>query len=179
MNKQKITMNELFSGIGAQKRGFDNSGVFDCEVLATCDLDKDAIVTYASNHCGLTKELIETYADYPSREEMIKELSNKNIGYDFKKEKEYDWEKTGKKKTKELEKYWLAMHLSKNLGDITKINKLPQADLWFYSSPCQAFSISGKQEGSNWTCDECGYDYLPTDYSVEERYKCPKCGYMW
>ena len=176
MSKQKITMNELFSGIGAQKRGFDNSGVFDCEVLATCDLDKDAIVTYASNHCGLTKELIETYAEYPSREEMIKELSNKNIGYDFMKEKGYDWGKTGKKKTKELEKYWLAMHLSKNLGDITKINKLPQADLWFYSSPCQAFSISGKQEGSSWTCDECGYDYLPTDYSVEERYKCPKCG---
>ena len=176
MNKQKITMNELFSGIGAQKRGFDNSGVFDCEVLATCDLDKDAIVTYASNHCGLTKELIETYTDYPSREEMIKELSNKNIGYDFKKEKEYDWNKIAKKKTKELEKYWLAMHLSNNLGDITKIDKLPQADLWFYSSPCTSFSISGKQEGSNWTCDECGYDYLPTDYSVEERYKCPKCG---
>ena len=55
MNKQKITMNELFSGIGAQKRGFDNSGVFDCEVLAKSDLDKDAIVTYASNHCGLIK----------------------------------------------------------------------------------------------------------------------------
>ena len=176
MNKQKLTMVELFSGIGAQKRGFDNSEVFDCEVLATSDLDKDAIVTYASNHCGLTKELIENYTDYPTREEMIKELSNKNIGYDFKKEKGYDWGKVGKKKTKELEKYWLAMHLSKNLGDITKINKLPQADLWFYSSPCQAFSISGKQEGSNWTCDECGYDYLPTDYSVEERYKCPKCG---
>ena len=176
MNKQKITMNELFSGIGAQKRGFDNSGVFDCEVLATSDLDKDAIVTYSSNHCGLTKELIETYAEYPSREEMIKELSNKNIGYDFKKEKGYDWGKTGKKKTKELEKYWLAMHLSKNLGDITKIDKLPKADLWFYSSPCQDFSISGKQSGSEWACNDCGTMYLPTDYSVEERYKCPKCG---
>ena len=55
----KLTMIELFSGIGAQIRGFKNSGLFDTEVIATSEIDKDAIVSYAAIHCGLTPELIE------------------------------------------------------------------------------------------------------------------------
>lgn len=34
-----------------------------------------------------------------------------------------------------------------NFGDITKIEKLPYCDLLIHSSPCQSFSIAGKQEG--------------------------------
>ncbi len=34
-----------------------------------------------------------------------------------------------------------------NLGDITKIKKLPQADLWTYSFPCTDISLAGKQRG--------------------------------
>jgi len=34
-----------------------------------------------------------------------------------------------------------------NLGDITKIDKLPQADLWTYSFPCTDISISGRMKG--------------------------------
>lgn len=34
-----------------------------------------------------------------------------------------------------------------NLGDITKIDKIPQADLWTYSFPCTDISISGKMKG--------------------------------
>jgi len=34
-----------------------------------------------------------------------------------------------------------------NLGDITKIQELPNADLWTYSFPCQDLSIAGKQAG--------------------------------
>jgi DNA (cytosine-5)-methyltransferase 1 len=34
-----------------------------------------------------------------------------------------------------------------NMGDITKIEKLPYADLWTYSYPCQSISVAGKQEG--------------------------------
>ena len=34
-----------------------------------------------------------------------------------------------------------------NLGDITKIQKLPYADIWTYSFPCTDLSIAGKQEG--------------------------------
>ncbi len=34
-----------------------------------------------------------------------------------------------------------------NLGDITKIDALPQADLWTYSFPCQDISVAGLQRG--------------------------------
>ena len=34
-----------------------------------------------------------------------------------------------------------------NLGDITKIDKLPYCDLLTYSFPCQSISVSGKMEG--------------------------------
>lgn len=34
-----------------------------------------------------------------------------------------------------------------NFGDISKIDKLPYADLWTYSFPCQDISISGSQKG--------------------------------
>ena len=34
-----------------------------------------------------------------------------------------------------------------NLGDITKIDALPEADLWTYSFPCQDISVAGLQRG--------------------------------
>lgn len=34
-----------------------------------------------------------------------------------------------------------------NLGDITKIESLPDADLWTYSFPCQDISVAGLQRG--------------------------------
>ena len=122
--------------------------------------------------------MIENYDDYPSKEEMIKELTDKRLGYDFVKDKPYNWEKLAKKKdkTKGIEKYWLADHLSKNLGDITQIKSLPETDVLFYSSPCTDYSGAGKQAGSTWTCMDCGHEYNPTEYNVEDRYTCPICG---
>lgn len=34
-----------------------------------------------------------------------------------------------------------------NFGDIRKVEELPSADLWIFSSPCQSISLSGKQSG--------------------------------
>lgn len=169
-------MIELFSGIGAQKRGIDNTGLYDLDVVATSDIDKEAVVEYAAIHHGLTNEMVENYTDYPSREEMIEELKARNIGMDYDKNKMYDWDKLLKKKTKDLEKYWLAMTLQNNLGDISRIEQLPIADCWFYSSPCQCFSVAGKQDGIDATCNTCGQKYNPMDYDVEHRYTCPNCG---
>ena len=138
----------LFSGIGCQERGIENTGLFDIETVATSDIDKDAIVSYASIHCGLTPELVNTYEQYPSREEMVKELTEKNIGYDFMKKKPYDWNKVERKKDKsELNRYWLAVHFSKNFGDISKVQTLPRCDLLTFSFPCTDISLSGKQKG--------------------------------
>lgn len=163
---------ELFSGIGAQAKGINRQNLFDVDVIATSDLDKEVVVSYAAIHCGLTNEMINNYEDYPSKEEMVEQLTKKRLGYDFKKDKLYDWEKLSKKKdkTKGIEKYWLADHLAHNLGDITQINNLPLCDLLTYSAPCTDWSIAGKQEGGEWTCKSCGTAYNPYDYKLEERY---------
>lgn len=146
-NRQPLTANILFSGVGMQDRGIVNTGCWDLNVLATSDIDKNAVVSYAAIHCGLTTEIIENYPDYPSREEMIADLERVNLGYDPMKNKPYDWTKVVKKKTKELEKFWLANKLSRNVGDVSRLEKLPIADLWTFSFPCTNISVAGKMEG--------------------------------
>lgn len=42
-------------------------------------------------------------------------------------------------------------------------------------SPCQDFSVAGKQKGSVWTCKECGHEYNPLTVHWNERDKCPNC----
>lgn len=148
INKSELTMIELFSGIGAQKRGIDNTGLYNLNVIATSDIDKEAVVEYAAIHHGLTNDMVENYKDYPSREEMAQSLTDRKIGLDFKTGKVYDWFKlANKKKGMELEKYWLAAELGHNMGDISSISRLPYSDVLTYSFPCTDISIAGKQEG--------------------------------
>lgn len=147
LKKVKLTGNILFSGIGAQERGFEDSGLFEIDVLTTSDICKEAVLTYAAIHCGLTKEMVEDYQGYPTREEMARHLTDINLGYEPEKNKYYDWFKLVKKKSKDLEKYWLACKLSNNLGDISKIEELPYADFWTVSFCCQDISVAGKMKG--------------------------------
>lgn len=63
-NKDKkfnLKVIELCSGIGAQIKGINNTKLFNTEIVATADLDKDVVVSYAAIHCGLTNEMIEDY----------------------------------------------------------------------------------------------------------------------
>lgn len=147
IEKIKLTANILFSGIGCQERGFRDSGLFDIEVLNTSDINKESVLSYAAIHCGMTNETVETYTDYPSREEMARYLTNINLGYEPEKNKYFDWFRLVKKKNKDLEKYWLACKLTHNLGDITKIEELPYADFWTCSFPCTDISVAGKMKG--------------------------------
>lgn len=146
MKTEKITVNELFSGIGAQVSALERLGI-PCEIKHTSDIDHNAVLSYASIHCGLTEELINTYTEYPTREEMARQLTEINLGYDFQKNKPYNWYRFVNSKSKELEKYWLANKLSRNLGDISKLEHLDYADFWTYSFPCTDISVAGKQEG--------------------------------
>lgn len=84
----------------------------------------------------------------------------------------------------ELDKYAIKSYCvihnvdeSKNLGDITKINEKELTDFNFMcgGSPCQDFSVAGKQEGAKWTCKECGYEYNPLEAEDGKEYNCPKC----
>ncbi len=146
-NKVKLTANILFSGIGCQERGFENSGLFDIEVLNTSDINKESVLSYAAIHCGMTNEMVDTYKDYPLREEMAQYLTDINLGYEPEKNKYFDWFKLIKKKKKDLEKYWLACKLTNNLGDISRIEELPYADFWTCSFPCTDISVAGKMKG--------------------------------
>lgn len=64
-----------------------------------------------------------------------------------------------------------------NLGDITKVDetKLEPFNMICGGSPCQDFSVAGKQKGSVWTCKDCGHEYNPLTVHWSERDKCPNC----
>ena len=67
---------------------------------------------------------------------------------------------------------------SLNLGDITKVDetKLKDFSMICGGSPCQDFSVAGKQKGSILTCKDCGHKYNPLTVHWSERDKCPECG---
>lgn len=147
MGKMRLTANILFAGMGCQDKGLENTGVIELIVRAIAEIDKDAILSYAVIYKGLTKEMIAAYDAYPDIEKMIQELKDKNIGYDAKTGKPFDWDKIRKNREYTIKKHWLASYLSRNLGDISRIRSLPEADLWTISFPCQDISIAGKQKG--------------------------------
>ena len=79
---------ELFSGIGTQRKAFENIYGNEIETIGISEIDQRAIKAYNVLHG-------ETH----------------------------------------------------NFGDITKIQQLPQADIWTYSFPCTDLSIAGKKKG--------------------------------
>lgn len=149
MDKIKLKVNTLCSGIGCQERGIENTGLFDLEVVATSEINKDAVVAYAAIHNGLSNEMLVSFDKYPPLEEMKQFLTDINLGYVPEKNIKYDWFKNGKKFNKNVKKYWLACKLSHNLGDISKVDVLPEADVWFCSYPCTDISVAGKLMGLN------------------------------
>ena len=73
---------------------------------------------------------------------------------------------------------------SKNLGDITKVDEteLDNFNMICGGSPCQVFSVAGKQKGSVWTCKDCvddngkHFEYNPLTVHWSKRDCCPNCG---
>lgn len=144
--KRNISINELFSGIGCQRMGIQNTGLYDVEVKSTSDIDTQAVISYAAIHCGLTEDVVANY-NYPSRQVMADYLSGINMGYDPQKDKPYNWQKHVNGSSTLLNKAYLACKLSNNLGDINLIKSLPYADLWTVSFCCQDLSVQGRLAG--------------------------------
>jgi DNA (cytosine-5)-methyltransferase 1 len=166
----KISMIELFSGIGAQERALRQLGL-PYEVSNTCDCDANAVLSYAAMRWDLEKEM-ETF-NFPSQDEMIEELQAKNLGYDFQKGRHSITKRTSLTK---LKQYYIADKLSKNLGDISKVEKLPYVDFWTYSYPCTDLSVAGKGEGMVNKCDKCGCAWPINFEDPKNNNICPDCG---
>lgn len=167
---EKISMIELFSGIGAQERALRQLKI-PYEVKHTCDCDANATLSYAAMRWNLEEE-IKTF-NFPSQKQMIEELQAKNLGYDFQKEKHSITNRTPLDK---LKQYYLADKLSKNLGDIGKVERLPYVDFWTYSYPCTDLSVAGKGEGMVNKCDKCEHTWAIDFESPQTNNICPECG---
>ena len=167
---EQISMIELFSGIGAQERALRQLDL-PYEVIRTCDCDKDATLSYAAMRWDLEKE-IENF-DFPSQEQMVEELQAKNLGYDFQKKKHAITMRTPITK---LKQYYIADKLSKNLGDISKVERLPYADFITYSYPCTDLSVAGKGEGMVNKCDKCDCSWPINFEDPKTNNICPNCG---
>ena len=140
-NNEPIRVLEFFSGVGMQRMAFDKLGV-NYESVGTSEIDIPAILSYAAIHDGLL-ESDETF-EYPTKEEMLNYLSERNIGLDF---------KTGKlklpKNLDKIKQLYRAVIVSKCFGDISQINPndLPDFDFMTYSFPCTDISVAGRKDG--------------------------------
>ena len=169
MENKTFSMIELFSGIGAQERALRQLKI-PYRIINTCDCDKDAVLSYAAMRFDMDKAM-KKY-QFPTQDKMIEELQNKGFGYDFMKGKHTITSRTPINK---LKQYYIADKLSNNLGDISKVDRLPYADMVTYSFPCTDLSVAGKGEGMVNKCS-CGYSW-PIDFSNDsESLICPNCG---
>lgn len=169
MENKTFSMIELFSGIGAQERALRQLKI-PYRIINTCDCDKDAVLSYAAMRFDIDKAM-KVY-QFPTQDKMIEELQSKGFGYDFMKSKNTITSRTPINK---LKQYYLADKLSNNLGDISKVERLPYADMVTYSFPCTDLSVAGKSEGMVNKCS-CGYSW-PIDFSDDnESLICPSCG---
>ena len=169
MDNKTFSMIELFSGIGAQERALRQLKI-PYRIINTCDCDKDAVLSYAAMRFDIDKVTKEY--QFPTQDKMIEELQNKGFGYDFMKGKHTITSRTPINKIKQ---YYIADKLSNNLGDISKVERLPYTDMITYSFPCTDLSVAGKGEGMVNKCS-CGYSW-PIDFSDDnESLICPSCG---
>ena len=130
MENKTFSMIELFSGIGAQEKSLRQLKI-PYRIINTCDCDKDAVLSYAAMRFDIDKAMKEY--QFPTQDKMIEELQNKGFGYDFMKGKHTITSRTPINK---LKQYYIADKLSNNLGDISKVDRLPYADMITYSFPC-------------------------------------------
>ena len=127
---------ESFSGVGAQKMALRNINI-DYEVVATSEIDENAILAYNRVHNG--DKILSLEEENKSTEEKINYLLKKNIGS----------KNLSVSKKEKIDKLYRAVKLSKNVGDISKLNKknIPNHNFFTYSFPCQDISTLGTLKG--------------------------------
>lgn len=137
---------EAFSGYGSQRMALQRLGI-PFEIVGTSDVDEDVILSYAAIHTSFLEIREKVDALLPSNEEMVAYLEKINVPLDYKTFKN----KARALKKNDLKDLYIANKLSRNYGDIQKIDpaQLPDFDLFTYSFPCQDISVAGYQNGLN------------------------------
>lgn len=128
----------LESGYGSQSIALENIGVAH-EVVAISDIDADVLISYGAIRGDLNKSISL------SDDEIKQWLMDRNIGWDFQKQKS----SIPRMKKDKLYKLYNACVQHNCLGDISIIdpNSIPDHDLFTYSFPCQDISVAGNQKG--------------------------------
>lgn len=142
-----IRVFEAFAGYGSQSMALKNIGV-DFEVVGISEIEGDVILSYAATHTDFLKKRKHIDSLVPDdKNKLIAYLEGINVPLDYKTFKN----RARNLKPDKLKDMYLANILSKNFGDIQKINprKLPDFDLFTYSFPCQDISVAGYQNGLN------------------------------
>lgn len=134
---------EAFAGVGAQRMALQRLSV-PFQIRAISEIDKDALIAYATIHCDLMAKL-SAYT-FPDQDTMLNILQKKRIGFDYVKQKHTLNHRT---QLAYLQKVYLADILSHNLGDISLIRgrDTQKLDLLTYSFPCTDLSKAGRMEG--------------------------------
>ncbi|MGL4850948.1 MAG: DNA (cytosine-5-)-methyltransferase [Clostridium sp.] len=140
-NMESVRLFDAFAGKGALHKSLKKLGV-PTDVVGLSEVEPDAVIAYAGVHIDGFKEM---EFDFPSDEEMRTLLLDRNIGWDFKKQKSC----IPRMKKDKLKLLYKATMLTNNLGDISKIdyNNMFDFDLFNLSFPCTDVSNAGKQEG--------------------------------
>lgn len=137
----EIKLFDSFAGIGALHQALKELGV-PVKLTGISEIDVDAIISYAAIHVDNFKDIP---FEYPSDDEMKKYLIDRNIGYDFDKQKSL----IPRMKKDKLKWCYKATILTNCMGDVSNLdfNKIPDSDLFNFSFPCTNVSNAGKQEG--------------------------------
>ena len=138
---EEIKVFDVFAGIGSLHQSLGELGV-PIKITNLSEVDIDAIISYAGIHIKNFKDL---EFNYPPKDEMKQWLINRNIGYDFAKQKS----SIPRLRVDKLENVYKASILLNNLGDISQINyeEIEDFDLMNFSFCCQDLSGAGKQKG--------------------------------
>jgi len=129
---EKLKVFEAFSGVGSQNMALRDLGL-SYEVIATSEIDQHAIISYAAIHNQLKENIDYELDNIEEEREYLNSLGIFNIP----------------RNKKRIHECYIASKLSKNIGDISKlsVDKIPTADLFTYSFPCQDISLAGHQKG--------------------------------
>jgi DNA (cytosine-5)-methyltransferase 1 len=138
---EEVRIADFFCGIGALHQSLKDLGV-PCKVEFISEIDIDATISYAASHIPNFKDI---EIEYPSDDKMKQWLMDRNIGYNYEKDKS----SVPRMNKNKLRMAYKANLLLNNLGDIAKINyeEAPDFDLMNFSFSCTDLSVSGKQMG--------------------------------